>query len=892
MGLSSGTRLGPYQILESLGAGGMGEVYRARDTRLDRSVAVKIIHAELSQDPQRRSRFEREAKAIAAMSHPHICALYDVGHHEGVDFLVMELLEGKTLAARLESGPQEIGEVLIWAIQIADALDKSHQQGIVHRDLKPANVMIGRSGVKLLDFGLARFGSKGDTFGSGEGAEGAALMTALQTKAAPMTMDGTILGTIPYMAPEQLEGKEADARADIFALGVIIYEMVTGRRPFEGASPASVIGAILHTTAPPIKQLAPGVPPPLDRLVAICLSKSPEDRWSTAHDVLLQLKGISEVARADQAPVVERSRKRERLAWSAAAIAALAAVALAALIVSGRNRSTPADARLDVMSVLPPEQTNMERGEAPQISPDGRLIAFVATDRSGSVGLYVRRRDSMAASPLPGTEGASMPFWSPDGRMLAFFAQGQLKTIAIAGGSSHAIAPAPVPRGGAWGRDNMILFAGLPNRPPFLVPAAGGEARPVPVAGPVTGFRAFPAFLPDGRHYLYLTLSAVAHIGVGLHVASLDSTETVEVAQSMASAVYTPGFLLLRRDRALVAQPFDSRTLKLSGSPVPIADAVGFNAVSYQGLFSASDDGTLAYQALTAGSRYVWFDRQGTRLEAAVPAADYNTLCMTPDEKQIVYELADPTSGGIDLWAFDVVTARASRLTFDPAVDFIPVCSPTGPEVVFSSLRDGPPNLFRQLIANPGSEKSVLKSQLPKIASDWSVDGRLIVYAILNQKTSWDIEVLPLAGGQSQTFLATPAEERNARLSPDGRWMAYVSNETGSFEVYVQPYPATGTKWQISKGGGVQPQWRRDGRELFYVAPDKKLTGVAVRTGSDFAPGEARALFDTRMAGWDRSNTGTQYVVAADGQRFLVNTATDETLAITLVRNWSSPIAR
>ncbi len=876
MTLSSGTRFGPYEIVSPIGAGGMGEVYRAHDRRLDRSVAIKVLPPELSLDQQRRSRFEREARAIAALSHPHICAIYDVGQHEGVDFLVMELLDGKTLAARLESGPLGIAEVLGYATQMTDALDKAHRQGIVHRDLKPANIMIGRSGVKLLDFGLAKM--RNDPAPGGDGATETALLSG----------EGQILGTIPYMAPEQLEGKEVDARADLFALGVIVYEMVTGRRPFGGSNTASLIGAILHTTAPPLAQLMPGVPPPLDRLVTLCLTKDPEDRWSSAHDVLLQLKGISEGAQADG----PRRRTREPLAWSAAAFASLAALALAALVVSGRSGSQRTDGGLDVLSVLPAEQTMIERGEAPQISPDGRRVAFVATDRSGGVGLYVRARDSFVARPLPGTDGASMPFWSPDGRMLGYFAQGQLKTIAIAGGSSHAIAPAPLPRGGAWGRDNMILFTAVPNRPPSLVSAGGGEARPVPAAEPFAGLRGYPSFLPDGRHYLYLTINSVTRDAMSVNMASLDSTETTVLVQSTANAVYASGYLLFRRDGALMSQPLDVGRLRLTGSPVSIADGVGFNPLTYQGLFSASDNAVLAYQALAPASQFVWFDRQGKRIGAAAPAANYNTLCLTSDEKQIVYDLADPISGSIDLSVLDVASARSSRLTFNPATDFGPVCSPAGQEVIFASLRGGVPNLYRQLIATPGSDTAVLESRLPKVASDWSVDGKLVVYSILNPKTNWDVDVLPLAGGPPQTFLATPAEERGARLSPDGRWMAYMSNETGRFEVYVQPFPATAAKWQISKGGGVQPQWRRDGGELFYVAPDKKLMSVTVRSGSNFAPGETLPLFGTRMTGWDRTNFSRQYTVTADGLRFLVNTATDETVSVTLVLNWTSALPR
>ena len=875
MTLAPGTRLGPYEIVGPLGAGGMGEVYRARDTRLSREVAVKIVPPDVSADPERRSRFEREARAIAALTHPHICTLYDVGNHEGMEFLVMELLAGETLAARLVKGPLEVAEALACAIHIADALDTAHRAGVVHRDLKPGNVMLTRSGTsksgaphaKLLDFGLAKTAGPAD-LGS---VRSEVNLTEQPTMSGPLTAKGQVLGTLPYMAPEQLEGKPVDARTDLFAFGAIVFEMITGRRAF-GATSLTMPGA-----------------PALERLVAVCLSKDPEDRWSSAHDVLLQLRSISADSRTDPAFAALPGRGRERLAWVAAAVALAAAIGLAAVMMAGRVTRNEAGAGLDVLSMLPPDQTTLDRGEAPQISPDGERVAFVVTDRAGRSGLYVRSRDSLAARPLADTDGASMPFWSPDSRQLGFFAQGQLKTTAISGGSPHAIAAAPVPRGGAWNRDNVILFMAVPNLPLNRISAAGGEVIPVPAGS--RDFRMFPRFLPDGHHYLFLGLDPANANGLSIRVGSLDSAETKGLVRSTASAVVTDGYLLFRRDAALVAQPFDVRTLQVSGSPVPIAEEVGFNALTYQGLFSVSNNGVLAYQRSTPGSQLVWFNRQGRRLATLGPAADYNTVCLTADEQRIVYDQADPVSGSIDLWALDVGGDRPSRLTFNPAVDFYPVCSPSGQDVVFGSLREGPPNLFRLMISAPGSEKAVLQSPAPKIPTDWSRDGRLLVYNVANPKTNWNIEVVPLSGGPSQIVAQTSADESNGKLSPDGRWIAYASNESGGFEVYVQPFPTTGAKWQVSKGGGQQPQWRRDGRELFYIAPDKKLLGVTVRAGSDFATGEARALVDTRIAAWERSNQQScQYAVTGDGERFLVNSATDAVLPVTLVLNWTTAL--
>ena len=859
MTLPPGTRLGPYEIVGPLGAGGMGEVYRARDTRLDRAVAVKTIRAE-SLDVEGRSRFEREARAIAGLTHPHICTLHDVGRDDGVEFLVMELLEGETLAARIARGPLTSGEALVCAMQIADALDAAHRQGIVHRDLKPSNVMLTRTGAKLLDFGLAKLRAESAPTEDGLTANG------------PLTVRGQVLGTPAYMAPEQLGGAPVDQRADIFAFGAIVFEMITGKRALTA-------------------QAMPGAPVALEHLVAVCLSKEPENRWSSAHDLLLQLRSIA--ADAATRPAMAPPSPRRRLAWVATAVATAAAIVLAVLWQTGRGTRNPAGAALDVLSILPPDQTTLESGEAPQISPDGRSVAFVATDRIGKSRLYIRSRDAAVARVLSDTDGASLPFWSPDNRQLGFFAQSQLKIISIAGGSAHAIAGAPVPRGGTWGRDNVILFVGVPNLPINRIAAAGGDAVPVPASG-VREFRLHPSFLPDGRHYLYLALDDRARAGAGfaIKVASLDSADTKELTRSTASALLAAGYLLFRREAVLVAQPFDAQSLQLSGSPVVVAEDVGFNPITYQGLFSGSGNGELAFQHTTPGSQLIWFDRQGKRLAVAAAAADYNAVCLTADDKKAVYDVADPVTGSIDIWALDLATSRPSRLTFNPATDFYPVCSSSGEDVVFASLREGPPNLFRVSLAAPGSERSVLRSPVPKIATDWSRDGKLLVYTSINPKTHADIEVVPLAGGPPRVVIATEAEETTARLSHDGRWIAYNSNESGGSEVYVQPFPTTGVKWQMSKGGGQQPQWRRDGAELFYITPEGKLTAVVVKTGSDFVLGESRVLMNTRITGWQRSNFGMGYAVSADGQRFLINTASDAVLPVTLVLNWTAPLRK
>jgi eukaryotic-like serine/threonine-protein kinase len=845
----------------------MGEVYDARDTRLDRSVAIKVLPSDIAKDPERRSRLEREAKAIAALNHPHICTLHDVGDHDGLQFLVMERLEGQTLADRLAKGLLKLQETLAFGIQIADALDGAHSHGIVHRDLKPANIMLTASGAKLLDFGLAKLRPQGTPLVDG------------MTRSAPLTGEGAIVGTLQYMAPEQLEGGDTDARTDIFAFGAILYEMASGRRAFQGKSQASLIASILAADPPPLTTISPLMPSSLDRIVKVCLAKEPQNRWSSAHDVGLQLRGISDTPDTAVASS-PASRWRE---WTAWAVAATALLGLLASLIAGRG--TAPEPERNAVSILAAENTTLTPGEAPVISPDGRRVAFVAHDKGGRSLLYVRELDRSDATALAGTDGVTLPFWAPDSQRLGFFADGSLKTISIAGGSAQRLATASVPRGGSWNRDDVIIFVPDPPTPIQRVSASGGPTTQLPVAaGP--NFRFFPSFLPDGRHFVHLGVGA-DRSGFAISVGSIESAASRELVRSRASATYAAGYLLFRRETTVVAQPFDADRLELSGTPVTVADNVGFNAITYQGLFSASQSGALAFAGSATASQLTWIDRSGQRLGTVGSPGDHNSLCITPDGTRLLYDLADPVTGAVDIYLMDLSTATSSRLTYDQSVDFFPVCSPAGNEIVFASLRQGVPDLYRQSLAAPGGEKLLLDTPFATVPCDWSRDGRYLVYMTANAKTQRDLWVLPLDGGEPRQVIATPADDRSGRLSPDGRWIAYASNETNRFEVFVQPFPTIGAKWQISQAGGHQPQWSRDGRELYYVTPDRRIIAVSVNaSGGTFVPGRQTVVAETRITGWERNAQGSQYAFFPDGQRVIVIDAADVVRPISLVLNW------
>jgi Tol biopolymer transport system component len=878
--LTSGARLGPYEILSPLGAGGMGEVYRARDTRLDRTVAVKVLPAHFADDAEMKQRFEREARAISALTHPHICALYDVGDEGGTAFLVMELIEGESLAARLAKGPLPVEQVVRFGEEVADALEKAHGLGIIHRDLKPGNVMLTKSGVKLLDFGLARFQPAAVSAVSS-----ASRLATEAGLAGPLTQRGTVLGTFQYMSPEQLEGKEADARSDIFSFGALLFEMATGKKAFEGKSHASLIGAILRDEPPSVSDVAPMVPPALSRVVRTCLAKDPQDRFQTAHDIRLQLQWIAEGGSQVglPAPVAARRKSRERLAWGVAAGACLAAAVLGV----GFVRRAPSPRRTLRFEIATPE--GITSIDAPRISPDGKYLAFDATDTSGKTRIWVRALGALVAQPLAGTEGTTRPFWSPDGRFLGFFADGKLKKIDVSGGPAQKICDAPTGSDGTWSSEGVILFDGRTGDPIHRVPAAGGIPVVAVKADPSRKETdvGWPEFLPDGRHYLYMASGQKAEDSA-YRIGTLDQAESKALAPAQTLVTFAfPGYLLFVRDRTLVAQPFDPKALKTTGEPIPLAEHVGTDALGLA-RFSASRDGTLVYRTGESGDRLLWVDRSGREGDAVGDAGDIHNPAFAPGGERLAFDLTDPRSGKRDIWVRDLKRGVSSRFTFGSGGAFCPLWSADGRRLVFTVGDD----LFEKAVEGQGEAKLFLKSDESKVASDWSRDGRYVAYASRGKETGWDIWVAPTFGDRKPfPFLKTPFAELHGTFSPDGRFLAYQSNESGRPEIYVQSFPGPGGKWQISTSGGREPHWRADGRELYYRASDEKLMAVDVQTKGDLVAGVPQLLFQARF---DMAVARNRFLPSADGRRFLAVAplGREAMTPTTVVLNWYAELGR
>jgi serine/threonine protein kinase len=886
--ISSGTKLGRYEIRSQIGAGGMGEVYRARDEKLNRDVAIKVLPAALSQDVDRLLRFEQEAQAAGALNHPNILAVYDVGLHDGAPYIVSELLEGEELREQLNDGSLPQRKALDFAQQIAQGLAAAHERGITHRDLKPENLFVTTDGrVKILDFGLAKLRPLRNESVSSE------IDTRRQ-----ITDPGTVMGTVGYMSPEQVRGHEADHRSDIFSFGSILYEMLAGQRAFRRDTMAETMTAILKEEPPELSETNAKISLPLEKIVRRCLEKKPERRFHSASDLAFAIESLSGTATSSGQTITMAAlpalqpRTRERIVW----IALTATVLIASAATIFYFRRSPSESSNAVrFFITAPEKSSFSRTDAP-VSPDGRHLAFVATTADGKQLLWVRSLDALSAQALPGTEGAINPFWSPDSRSLGFFADGKLKKIEAAGGPPLTLCDAPNGRGGTWNRDGVILFTPNTTAPLYRVSASGGVATTVTKLdeggrGRQEQSHRWPAFLPDGNHFLYL--------GHGIHLASLDSPEDKLLLQGVSNTVYAQGHLFFVRDGTLMAQSFDTKRLEMAGDAIPIAEQVQMGGGGGKGAFSVSEQGILAYQTADAssGSQLTWFDRSGKQTGVLGDLANYASLQLSPDGKRVAVQISGRHP---DIWLYDIARGIRMRFTVDPSAATEAVWSPDGNRLVFNSSRKDRLDLYQKAADGTGSDELLVESDVDKYPTSWSRDGQFVLYNTTFDvpKTKTDLWVLPLSGDRKPfPFLQTEFNETRGQFSPDGRWVVYTSDESGKDEVYVAPFPGPGGKRQISTAGGTFPRWRRDGKEIFYLSPDNKLMAAEVNgQGTTLQVGAARVLFDARPGALTLTplTFGYQYDVTADGQRFLVNTLVEQKASspITVVINWTAGLKK
>ena len=885
MALAAGTRIGPYEVTAQVGVGGMGEVYRATDTNLKRQVAIKVLPASVAGDTERLARFQREAEVLAALNHPNIAQIHGLEKSGGTIALVMELVDGSTLADRITQGAIPVDEALPIAKQVAEALEAAHEQGIIHRDLKPANIKVRADGtVKVLDFGLAK---------AMEPAAGSSVSNSMSpTITTPaMTQAGMLLGTAAYMSPEQARGKPVDKRADIWAFGAVLFEMLTGKRAFRGEDIADTLALVVR--GEPMWEALPPVPARVQQVLRSCLQKEVRQRLGDMQSVRLALEGVFETATAG----VSASRGRLVLMAALAVVSALA-IALAVATVRHLRETPPPETRVEI--VTPANADPMSFA----LSPDGRQIVFVASG-DGASRLWLRPLASTTAQPLAGTEGAVYPFWSPDSRSVGYFAGGRLNRLDIGGGAPQAVATATAARGGTWNAQGVILFA--PNLGPLLRVAASGGPTVAATTLEGQSTHRFPVFLPDGRHFLFFVPGAPDTAGI--YLGALDSDAMTRLTPAETRGVYVPasaearsaiegGWLAWVRDGALVAQRLDLGQRALAGDPVTLADRVAADPGVSVSAVSAAATGLLAYRPGGATRRQLfWLDRSGKALGAwgGPDEDDLRNPNLSPDGRRVaVYRTVQANT---DIWLLD--GARTSRFTFDAAQDRYPIWSADGSRIVFDSNRKGPRDLYRKPSSGAGSEELLVESPQIKVASDWSADGRFLLYHSVDRQTGADLWVLPTEGDRKpRVFLKTGFNEVWGRFSPDGRWVAYASNESGRYEIYIRSFaaaasgagasPAAG-QWQVSTAGGIYSRWRSDGRELYYIGPSGEMMAAPlVTTATTIEPGAPVALFPARLLGGGVDNAqGPQYDVSRDG-RFLVNTVLDDAASpITLIQNWT-----
>ena len=892
MKMTIGQRLGSFEVSAVLGEGGMGEVWRATDTALGREVALKVLPEGFAEDPERHARFEREARVLASLNHPNIATLYGLEHLDGIHVLVMELVEGEGLDELMARGPVAVDDTVQIALQIARALEAAHEAGIVHRDLKPANVRLRPDGtVKVLDFGLAK---------AWETTSGDSSLSLSPTITSHHTRAGVILGTAAYMSPEQARGKQVDRRADIWAFGVVLWEMLTGRRMFDGETVTDVIAAVI-TREPDWDLLPDGIPHFLRRLLSRCLRKDPRTRQPDIASVRLELEelgaaGAEEEPTAAPAMVPVRPRSRGRtIAWLAGAVVLLALGGAVGWLATPQQ----VNRRVVEFQVEPPQGTRFyldpERPGSAVVSPDGEAIAFTAEEK-GVFRLYVRSLSSAVSQPISGTEGAQYPFWSPDSRLLAFFADGKLRKVQIKGGASPpvTICDAEEIKGGSWGSAGMIVFAPNASSPLMRVSESGGAPRSVTQFDPdlKEDSHRHPRFLPDGRHFLYLARVNGGSPDNGVMVSSIDGGPSKLLVRSPAAAEYASGHLLFMRDGTLMAQPFDPSRLELSGEAFPLAEDLNLVApATALAVFSASADGILVYQTGGSGAarKLVWRDRSGRVTGTLGDEATFWDVALSPGGDQAAVNVSGP-AGSADLWLYDIARGVGTRLTFDPHDEWGLAWSPNAKTIAFASDREGHYDLYTIAVGGTQPEQLLYKSDTTKVPDCISPDGRLLMYSEQSRETGWDLWLLPLEGEHTpRPFINTPFDQPMAAFSPDSRWVAYGSNESGAMEVYVVPFPGPGRKWQISTQGGSWPQWRSDGREIFYRGPTGTIFATSIEAGGDtLTIGMPESLF--LLATPQSSNQ--RYFPKPDGSGFLSIEPVDAQVRspLTVVMNWPAKV--
>ena len=861
MALTSGTKLGPYEIQSPLGAGGMGEVYRARDTRLGRDVAVKILPESFARESDRLHRFEQEARAVAALNHPNILAIFDAGQNNGSPFLVSELLEGETLRTVLDRGPMQQRKTIDCGVQIAQGLAAAHEKGIVHRDLKPENIFVTRDArIKILDFGLAKLAQKGSA------ADGVTLTSS-------HTAAGVVMGTASYMAPEQVRGEAADPRTDIFAFGAVLYEMLSGKRAFRRDTPAETMTAVLKEDPPELSDSAHPISPALDRMVRRCLEKDPEQRFQSAKDLSFALTALSGTDSSSTARIADTSRGIPLLLWAAVALALAIGAGVTWLL---GTRPAPAS-RMEFAIPVPGEVSHMA------LSADGSMLAFVSPeDKSGLPIVYVQRVGSQTTTVLPGTEGASYPFWSPDGAYVALFANGKLLKVAVSGGAPQVLAHVQAARGGSWGSRGVIIYEPDTGSAIWRVNADGSGVAPVTdaVLTEQDQTHRWPVFLPDGNHFLFWG----GNFGnvkddrwSGIYASSLDRKERKLLTLAHSSFGLDSNHLFYAdAERHLVSVTFDTAKAAVLGNPVVIANAVGFQPSTFWVALTVAQNGTLIYNTSTGAalSALTWMDRSGKELGRIGEPAVMCNPTLSPDGSRVAVDISDLQANNVDVWIESIGGAGNSRFTFDPAEEVVGVWSRDGKTLVYRSAggSGGTAGLMLKAATGLEREKRLLKVESSDdiVPNSWSPGDQQILCT--RQSLSGNhLELVPSAGGKPTPFQTGPGNQNNGQISADGKWVAYASDESGNWEIYVTTFPGAAGKWQVSRGGGSEPRWRGDGKELFYLGPTGMLTAVPINAETTFSSGTPTPLFQFHGRAAISSTDVFSYDVTKDGKRFLVN---------------------